>query len=91
MKTVLIAKTWEFLAQSHAIQPGQQAITEQVIQRPAKYMQTTIIVLMGLTDLAGDGGQHSKIMLTVKEEQHLSALNVAVKEDCVRSATTTIS
>ena len=53
----------------------------QVIHSPAKYMQKKIIVLMGLTDLAGDGG-HSEIMLTVKEEQHLSALNVAVKVNC---------
>jgi len=66
---------------SHAIQPGQQPITEQVIQGPAKYMHKKNIVLMGLTDLAGrrDGG-HLKIGLTVKEEQHLSALNVAVKD-----------
>jgi len=65
---------------SHAIQPGLQEITKQVDQRPATYMHNKNIVLMGLTDLPGwrDGG-HSQIGETVKEEQHLSALNVAVK------------
>ena len=46
-------------------------------------MQKETIVLVGLTDLAGRiYGGHSKIGLTVKEEQHLSALNVAVKVNC---------
>jgi len=67
-------------AKSHAIQPGQQEITTHVLQGPAKYMQKKNGVLVGLTDLAGRRvGGHSKNMLTVKEEQPLSALNVAVK------------
>ena len=64
-----------------AIQTGQRAITKQVIQRPAKYMQKENIVLIALMDLAGRrNGGHLKIMLTAKEKQHLSALIVVVKQ-----------
>jgi len=65
--------------ESHAIQPGYQ-----VLEQPAKVMQKIDFVLMGRTDLTGRRVMgHSKIGLTVKEEQHLSALNVAVKTDCL--------
>ena len=53
------------------------------MEQPAKDMQKIDIVLMGRTDLAGRRVMGlSKIGLTVKEEQHLSALNVAVKVNC---------
>merc|ERR1719431_2505088 len=66
-------------AKSHAILPGDQALDQ-----PAKDMQKIDIVLMGRTDLAGRRVMgHSKIGLTVKEEQHLSALNVAVKSHAI--------
>ena len=53
------------------------------MEKPAKHMQNIDIVLMGRTDLTGRSFMgHSKIGLTVKEEQHLSALNVAVKVNC---------
>jgi len=66
---------------AHAIQPGDQGL-----DKPAKVMQKIDFVLkMGRTDLAGGRRfmGHLKIGLTVKEEQHLSALNVAVKTDCL--------
>ena len=53
------------------------------MEQPAKDMQKIDFVLMGRTDLAGRRVMgHLKIGLTVKEEQHLSALNVAVKVNC---------
>ena len=54
------------------------------MEKPAKVMQKIDFVLkMGRTDLAGGRVMgHLKIGLTVKEEQHLSALNVAVKVNC---------
>ena len=55
------------------------------MEKPAKVMQKIDFVLeMGRTDLAGGRRfmGHLKIGLTVKEEQHLSALNVAVKVNC---------
>ena len=55
------------------------------MEKPAKVMQKIDFVLkMGCTDLAGGRRfmGHLKIGLTVKEEQHLSALNVAVKVNC---------
>ena len=62
-----------------AIQPGKRAM-----ERTARHMQEDAIVMVILTtklvtELAGrvDGG-HSKTGPTVKEEQHLSARNVAV-------------
>jgi len=71
-----------------AIQTGQRSDGQMAAmavdgsrRQPAKYSLRENIALVGLTDLAGRTYLgHLKILLTVKEEQHLSALNVVVKK-----------
>merc|ERR1711887_451185 len=68
---------------SHAIQPG---LTSK--GKPAKHMQKIDGVLIWEEDW--ETFEDSKIWLTLKEEQHLSALNVAVKVKLKATITITI-